>query len=522
MQKIAGKQHLIRMNKISGINRNTLIIYGLGLTNILFHLVFYNKLEYHRDELLYFSLGLHPAFGYATVPPLIGWIASFMQMISGYSLFAVKLFPALLSGAFVIISTFITKELGGKSYAQILTAIAVMVMPVSMRAFNLFQPVSTDLFFWTLITYYVLRYVNTQKEKYLIITGAVSGLAMLNKYLVALYLLALFSTILFTGHRIIFKKRSFYIGLFAGLIIFLPNMIWQINHGFPVISHMQELHDQQLVHVNRLDFLSDQIMMPFASVLLIFPGFFCLLKNRKYRFMAYSVLFVVITLLILRGKSYYTIGILPVLTASGAVAAEKYISNKLVRYAIPVFLILITLPVVPFGIPVYGEEKLVCYFQNLEDKYGIVAGRRFEDGTIHSLPQDYADQLGWEELVKITSDAYRLIPDKSKGLIYCENYGQASAVFIIGKKYNLPEPVSFSDNYFYRKPAEFNPDIEYFIYINDELGEDVKELFQDIKIIGRVSDINAREYGTAVYLCTNPKRSFNTFWKSVLLRLNDR
>ncbi|MCB0473922.1 MAG: glycosyl transferase, partial [Flavobacteriaceae bacterium] len=70
---------------------------------------------------------------------------------------------------------------------------------------------------------------------------------------------------------------------------------------------------------------------------------------------------------------------------------------------------------------------MVAYFQRLQDKYGLEIGRRFEDGSIHSLPQDYADQLGWEELTQITAKAYALIPDKSKALIYAENYVQAGA-----------------------------------------------------------------------------------------------
>ena len=56
------------------------VIYCLALINILIHILFINNLEYHRDELLYFSPGQHPAFGYATIPPMIGWIAWLMQI----------------------------------------------------------------------------------------------------------------------------------------------------------------------------------------------------------------------------------------------------------------------------------------------------------------------------------------------------------------------------------------------------------------------------------------------------------
>jgi hypothetical protein len=57
-------------------------------------------------------------------------------------------------------------------------------------------------------------------------------------------------------------------------------------------------------------------------------------------------------------------------------------------------------------------------------------------------------------------------------------------------------------------PAE----IQSVIYINDEMGDDVREIFSDIRIIGVIMDPLAREYGTKVYLCTHPVKSFNHFW----------
>lgn len=125
--------------------RASFLIIGLGLFNVIIHLLVVDNLEYHRDELLYFSLGLHPDFGYATVPPMIGWIAALMQSIFGYSIFAVRFFPAFLGGVLVWLSARITRALGGSSYAQILTAIALMATPFSLRTFHLFQPISIDV-----------------------------------------------------------------------------------------------------------------------------------------------------------------------------------------------------------------------------------------------------------------------------------------------------------------------------------------------------------------------------------------
>ena len=107
--------------------------------------------------------------------------------------------------------------------------------------------------------------------------------------------------------------------------------------------------------------------------------------------------------------------------------------------------------------------------------------------------------LGWEELTALTDKAYRMVPDKKAAFIYGENYGQAGAITVIGKKYDLPEAISFNESFQYWIPKQFDPDIKSLIYINDEPGEDVKALFGKIILIGRISNPDAREYGTGVY-----------------------
>lgn len=234
-----------------------------------------------------------------------------------------------------------------------------------------------------------------------------------------------------------------------------------------------------------------------------------------------TVVLVVGTLVFFRGKSYYTLGIFPMLLAAGAVGLEQWVKSKALRVIIPVVIVLLTLPIIPLGLPVYNESGLVKYFQDLEEDFGLQIGRQFEDGTIHSLPQDYADQLGWEELTSVTNEAMNRIPEKDKALIYCSNYGQAGAIAVIGKKYGLPQPISFNESFLYWLPESFDPEIEYFIYINDELGENVANFFGNVEVVGSITNPNAREFGTAVYLCTKPKGSFNKFYRDVVETVED-
>jgi hypothetical protein len=111
--------------------------------------------------------------------------------------------------------------------------------------------------------------------------------------------------------------------------------------------------------------------------------------------------------------------------------------------------------------------------------------------------------LGWEELTSIAK-----ITD-------------TGAITVIGEKNGLPEAVCFDESFRYWIPRKFDPDITSFIYINGKLGEDIQRLFNKITLIGKISNPDAREYGTAVYLCEYPKTSFNEFWTNRLKDLRD-
>lgn len=491
------------------------VILFMALFSIIIHLIFINNLEYHRDELLYFSLGMHPAVGYSTLPPLIGWIACFMQNVFGYSVFAVRLFPALLSGVLIFLTASVAKELGGSRYASFLAALGLLISIFFMRTYFLFMPVFVEVFLWTLCIYLIIKYINILNEKFLILFGVTAGFALLNKYLVCLLFLGLLVIIPFTEYREIFRKKKFWTGLAVGFVIFLPNLIWQATKGFPVFHHMSELYDTQLVHMDIPLFLTEQLLMPFLGTVFTIAGIIFLLKSKKaskFRFLGYLSLFVIAGLMILKGKSYYTLGIFPLLIAAGAVLYERWLERTWLRVIFPLILVILTLPVVPMGLPVFDTEGLIKYFKGLDEKYGIDTGRRFEDGSIHSLPQDYADMLGWEELTALANRAYKMIKDKKSCFIYCENYGQAGAITVIGKKYGLPEAVSFNESFQYWIPQRFDPDITSLIYINDELGEDIRAIFKKITEIGSITNPDAREYGTLVYLCEEPIMSFNKFW----------
>lgn len=518
------KNYLATQFKTLPMQANQLkwLIFALALLKIGFHLYFHDMLEPHRDELLYFSLGTHPAGGYASVPPMIGILAFLLMKTIGFSALAIKILPALLGGVMIWLTARLTEQLGGSWFAQILAAVGIFLAPIFIRPFYLYQPVVFDIFFWTLLFYLTIRYLNTHQQKYLLYLGVAAGFAILNKHLVVLQLGSLCIAFLLSAERKVLTQKSFLYAILLCIIIASPNIIWQLSHGLSSIKHIGALNKHQLVHLSRVNFLKDQLMMPGIFFLLTCAGLLALLfyqKLSKYRLLGITILLIIGILFAAKGKGYYTAGVFPLALAAGAVWWESFLKQWYFRVALTGVLVGLSIFLIPIGIPTDTPENLAVHFKNFAPKYGMEGMLRHEDGKIHALPQDYADMLGWEELAKITSNAYNQAPNKNNVLIYCENYGQASAVNILGKKYGLPEPVSFSDNYYYWFPRKLPASTDTFIYINDELGEDINKLFADVKLVGKIRNPLAREYGTQVYLCQQPRTSFSQFWSERVAEL---
>jgi 4-amino-4-deoxy-L-arabinose transferase-like glycosyltransferase len=488
----------------------------IAIFNVIFHMLFYNTLGFHRDELLYFSLGQHLSAGYASVPPFIGFIAWIVIHTLGYSLLAARLIPFLLSGIMILLIAAITREMKGGNYAQIIVAIAFTVTPFNLRCFSLFQPVCFDMFFWSMVFYLLLRWINTKEDKFLILLGPVVGIGLINKYTIALELFCLLVVLLFTSYREVFKRKAFYEAVIIGLLIFMPNLIWQFLHDLPFVTHMKALNDSQLVHVSRISFFSDQLFIGLMGMLLIIPGIVYLLRSKTlhaYRPLLLACLLAVFVLALLRGKSYYTIGMFPFWIAAGGVYWESILKRTFTKILILFTIVLFSLPFIPVGLPVFKAEKLVKYFAWTKENLGLGMVLRWESGNYHPLPQDYADMLGWDELAAITSRAYNQVPDKQSVMIYAENYGEAGAVMVLGKEYGLLNPTCFSESFLYWIPRNPPYEIVSLIYINDKLGEDIKNLFTECHEVDSIRNPLSREFSTGVWLCTKPKSSFNNFWK---------
>jgi hypothetical protein len=500
------------------VSKEWLIIIGLALFKLCIHLATNTNYELHRDALLYYSLGENLAWGYASVPPFIALVAKFSTLIFGNTVFALRFFPAIIGSVSVIIIAKIVKDLNGGIFAIVLATLAFIFSPSFLRSNTLLQPVSFNQFFWLLSGYLIVKLLNTQNPKYWISIFIVWGIGFLNKYSITFFIVSSLLAILLTSHKNLLRSKYFFAGGLLGIIIILPNLIWQFNHNWPLIYHMAELQKYQFANVSIIGFIIDQFIMNLPGLVIWMSGLIIFLfykSEKKFRVLAFLYLFTVLLILLLRGKSYYTLGLYPILFAMGGYAAEKYF-KPFMKYVTIVLIILLSLPILPFSLPVYSHEKIAEY-----SKKTAVFTNRWEDGKIYNIPQDYADMTGWKQLSSIVIQHFNSLSpgEKDSCLIYAENYGQAGAIYFYGKKHGLPAPISFNDNFIFWAPDSV--DNVPLIYVNDEVG-DIDFLYESYKKVGQVDNIYFRENGLQVYYCTQPTDTFRTFYANKVSRLKNK
>ncbi|MGQ1785750.1 glycosyltransferase family 39 protein [Saccharicrinis sp. GN24d3] len=475
--------------------------------------------ELHRDEYLHLDLGKHLAWGYTSVPPVTAWI-SFLIIQFGNSAFSVKFFPALFGVLTMVVVWKIVEQLKGGIYALILASVSV-IFSVLVRVNTLYQPNSLEFLLWTLIFYFVIKYINTESNKWIWIAAVTFAVGFLNKYNIVFLLLGLLPAILLTNHRKVFANKQLYFSFIAGLILVSPNLIWQYENGFPVIRHLNTLAETQLVNVRRLDFIIEQLKFFMGSwfvIILALAAFFTYKPFRKFKLFFWSYFFTLFLYVFFKAKGYYAIGLYPVLLAFGSVYAEQLFSKGRLRYLrfplimIPVLSFLALFQIV---LPVLSPEQIVEK-KELFQKIGLL---RWEDGKDHDLPQDFADMLGWKELANMVDSALMQIPDKENTLIHCDNYGQAGAINYYSKQI-CTDAVSMNADYIYWYPLE-EMVINNVILVKDSRDTDTQReferpYFKEVTLVGEITNTYAREKGTTVYLLKEATQSINKIMEEII------
>lgn len=460
--------------------------------------------ELHRDEFLHLDQAFHPAAGYISVPPFTSWMASLIYLMGG-GLFWIRLIPALFGVITVVFAWLIVEEIGGELLAKILTSI-LLVFSVYTRMNVLFQPNSFDILIWTVIFYFLIKYLRNPQVRWLFVLSVITVLGLYNKYTIAFLIFGLFFGLMLTEQRNIFARKSFYYAIGFSFLLFLPNIIWQVTNHFPLLHHMNALKESQLVNIKRIDFLFDQLkygVIGFPTLAALW-AFIFYKPFKAYRFIVWTFLGIMILFTISRAKSYYTLGLYPVLFAFGSVYLEilfRKWKTVLISFLVVTNIIAFSF-IVKYIMPFQNPTEIVANKESYE-RIGLL---RWEDGINHPLPQDFADMLGWKEMADKALIAYKMVPSDEllNTLILCDNYGQAGALNYYNR-YKSSEAYSFNTDYLYWLP-KINK-LQNIVFVGQFPSEEVVNLFKDYAWVGVVENEFSREKGTKIYLLQGAKSS---------------
>ena len=357
-----------------------------------------------------------------------------------------------------------------------------------------------------------MKIIRYGQPKYWYFLGITAGLAFLTKYSIVFFFIGIIGGFLLSQHRKVFLNQYPYLAFGIALLIALPNLWWQFQQDWPVVRHMQDLATSQLVNVNTIDFLLPQLLFHFGGVLVWIAGLYFFFRSKTYRVLAWAYLIVLLLLLALSGKDYYSLGAYSMLFAGGGIFWEQKLAEK--TWLIPLIILLLNLVAIPYSLPILPIEKMQAYGLFMKKGFHLDAPLRWEDGVVRDLPQDYADMHGWEEIPQKVARIYHaLSPEqREKCLIYAGHYGQAGAINFYRKQYNLPEAYSFNSSFVMWLPE--NLDIEYQIQVDDNKQFN-SDYFESVQLIDSIENQYARDPGW-IYFKSGAKEDLRPIWKQLV------
>jgi Dolichyl-phosphate-mannose-protein mannosyltransferase len=407
---------------------------------------------YFRDEMYFLVCGRHLAWGYVDHAPMVALQARVAEILFGISPTGIRVFSFLAGGVTVGLTGLIAWQFGGRREVQAMAMAAVLAAPVFLGTANYLSMNSFEPCFWMGALLAVLRIAEgTAGTRAWLLFGLLAGLGIENKHTTVFFLIALTVGLLLSPQRRILFTRGCAAGVGVLLLIALPNLWWQAAHQFPTYQFLSNVaHSDKNVKLPPLAFLWEQVKIllydnaPLWIGGVIWLGF--ARNSRPWRFVAITYLFFLVMMMVLHGKDYYLAPIYPVLIAAGAVAC-----GQLTRRNWPLIAWTVNLAcVLCFA---SGPIVLTILPPNFYNAYTALfspKSTQFEKFT-SPLPEILSDRFGWPQMVQGFAARYDALPPdvRAQTGIFCDNYGEASAVNVLGPQYGLPIAISGHMNYFF-------------------------------------------------------------------------
>lgn len=519
----------------------------LALTALFLHLWANTGYDYFIDELNFIVCGQHLAWGYIDHPPLVPLIARISRELFGESLLGLRLVPAFAAAGLVGLSCEAARRLGGGSFARWLAGLTVLAAPVLSADGLLLSADTLQPLAWLATAMILLEAETNNRPRVWIALGVVVGLGLMAKYLIAFFLVSAAVGILLTPARRMLAAKGPWLAAGVAVLIFLPNLLWQYQHGWPFLQLNSAAYNGRNLAVSPLSYLLDEVLImgPLTAPVWIagLAGFAASPRLAKGRWLAIAWVGLMALMLTLHGKSYYAAPIYPILLAGGAVMVEQFVRARAARMAVTAATIFAGVALAPFVLPVLPVDRFIAYQDFIAKAAGLTSGQVAVDKQpTGELPPNYANMFGWREMANAVGEAYAALPPdlRDHAVFYARNYSEAAAIDVFGGRWNLPAAISSNNNYFLWGPHNHDGSVVLLLSTAptpelrtayaalgkdgrigevEEVRQDLLEIYESAEPVAYIDPDHAYPFGRhmTLWLCRDRHTSLVADWDRLRL-----
>jgi len=401
-------------------------LYALAAGSVVaLHLATNGTLGFHTDELYYLDCGRHPAFGYVDFPPIVPLLARLETTVFGVTPWTLRLIPALLSGLLVALCGAYVRRLGGSLWLQAIALVAGIAAPLIVGSGDVFQTVIFDLATWMVALYWFLCVAVDRRPHYWIYLGITLGIGLEVKYTIVGLIAGITIAVLLTPSlRNQLRTRYPWIAAAIVLLIWAPNLVWQVANGFPSLTYVAN-HSGSGGGVGI--YLIEFVLVTGLLLPLWLAGVISLFRSPLLRPIGIASA-VPLVLFLFAGKFYYAASTIPVAMAQGLMALS-HIERSRLRSALSIAVVagsvLGFVALAPLTLP-------------------ITPASRLHATGLDKSSEVFADSVGWDDVAGQVTTIYRALPasERTNTVIISAYYGVPGALQVYGNPKILPDVIS--------------------------------------------------------------------------------
>jgi len=471
----------------------------IALGAVVIELAVAARYGYVRDELYFLAAGQHPAFGYVDQPPLTPLLARLGAILGRNSVVGLRVIPALIMGAIVVLTAAMSRRLGAGRTGQLLAALAAATCAEFLGAAHELTTTTPDFLFWAVALYLVVRLLESCDPRWWLAIGLCVGVASEAKWNIGFLAAALTAGFIVTDARALLRSRYLLAGCVLAAAIAAPDLIWQAVHGWPALQVFRVLQ-QQAGH-NRVTYWIAQIVFTGVALTPVWvTGFIWTLRDqraRRFRPVAIGCAVVIAAQFVLGGKPYYPGGAYTFLLAAGAAPIGARLAAGAARSRHRMVQALLTSAVLalPVALPVLPARVLHAV-------------------PLQKINYDLGEEIGWPREVALVAREYRTLPAAQRRVttILAGNYGEAGAIERYGPGDGLPVAYSGGNNFWLWGPPPA-PDTD-AIAINVDPAL-LRREFARVRLVATYDNglgVSDDEEGARIYVATGLRSSWAAAW----------